>query len=219
MLLLFFSGAPQSGGYVNASTVVSDIWPPLNAASAADAVFWTETEMYEWFNEAARRLAGKCGAFVVRDTSLVSSVGIPSYTLPANHSATIQADLGGQVLRPRNVQELEALDASWPTTDGPPEAFLLDDAQGVFVLTLYPAPDVASSGLPIGLAMRAIPPDVSAAGGFLAASRALRGYFTFYMLGEARAKEGRAQMPEISQWFRQLCGQYEQAICAYLGDS
>ena len=221
MLLLFFSGSlgpAPSAGYVNASVLVQNIWPPLNAVSAADAVFWSEAEIFEWFNEAGRKLAGSGGAFVQRDTSLSSSSGIATYVLPAAHQATIQADLAGLVLRPRNVQELEALDEAWPITSGAPVAFLLDDAGGVTAITLSPLPDTLTGTKTIGLVMRAAPSSVTAAMGFLVAPQAFSEYFTFYILGEARAKETRAQMPEISAWFRQLCGQLEQAINVYMGE-
>lgn len=219
MLLLFFGtqGTPPAAGYVNASVVVQNIWPPLNAVSAADAVFWTEGEIYEWFNEAGRRLSGAAGVSVVRDTSLSSSLSVRSYTLPASHDKTIQADLAGQVLKPRTVQEAEALDEAWLSTSGAPVAFLLDDAGGMTEITLSPQPDAGAAGKAIGLVMRSTFPDASAASGFLVASPALSEYFTFYILAEARAKETRAQMPEIAAWFRQLCGQFEKATQAYLG--
>src|SRR5665213_1559134 len=175
MLLLFFPSGP---GNINASHVIKEIWPPLNANSAADAVFWTESEMYEWFNEASRRLSGVGGVFVVRDTSLTSALYTRSYTLPANHQATIQADLAGAVLRPRNIQEVEALDADWPNTAGVPEAFLLDDAGGVTAITLYPQPNVDAATKTIGLVMRSVPADVSATAGLLAAPACLSDYFT-----------------------------------------
>lgn len=221
MLLLFFGtqGTQPAAGVINASVLVQDLWPPLNAISAADAVFWTEGEMYQWFNEAGRRLSGRVGVYVVHDTSLSSLSTVRVYALPAAHNGTIQADLAGLVLKPRTVQEEEALDAAWLTTSGAPVAFLQDDAGGVTEISLAPAPDVASAGQTIGLLMRSSLADVSAVGGFLIASPALSEYFTFYVLGEARAKEGRAQMPEISAWFRALCGQLEKVVSGYLGEA
>lgn len=219
MLLLLFTNqpAPSTPGYVNASVVIGNLWPPLNANGPADAVFWTETEMYEWFNESARRLSGCAGVFVVRDTSLTSVLATGTYALPDAHQATLQADLAGAVLRPRTVQEVEALDAAWPATSGPPVAFLLD-VEGVKKLTLYPVPDAPSAAKTIGLIMRSLPNDVSSSSGFLLSVPAgLAEYFTFSILAEARAKETQAQMPEISQWLKGLAGMMEQAIQGYLG--
>lgn len=217
MLLLLFTNqpAPPSPGYVNAGVVIGNIWPPLNATGPADAVFWTQEQMYEWFNESAKRLAGSGGIFVVRDTSLTALLNTPTYDLPDAHQATIQADLDGATLYARTVQEIEALDSTWPTTTGAPEAFLLD-VEGVKKITLYRMPDAGSDGKTIGLIMRSLPPEVSAAAGFLAAPPFLAEYFTFSLLAEARspATETRAQMPEISQWAK---GQADMMVSAMRG--
>lgn len=218
MLLLFFSNGPAAAslGNVNSATLINNLWPPLNAASEVDAVFWTESELREWFNEAGRRLAGMAGVFVSRDTSLSSSVGVSSYGLPSAHQATIQADLAGAVLRPRTVHEVEALDATWPTTAGEPAAFL-EDVEGVKKITLYPLPNLAADALAINLLIRSIPSEVTVASGYLAVSPALAEYFTFQILAEARAKEGRAQMPEISAWLHGIANDYVEVCRNYLG--
>lgn len=220
MLLLIFTNqpAPPSPGYVNAGVVIGDLWPPLNAAGPADAVFWTEEQLYEWFNESAKRLAVSGAVFVVRDTSLTSANGVPTYNLPSSHQATIQADLDGVVLKPRNVQELEALDSTWPTTTGAPVAFL-QDVEGIKKITLYRLPDSSSAGKTIGLVMRALPAEVTAAAGFLEAPPALSEFFTFSILSEARsgAVETRAQMPEISAWLKGLADTMLAAARSYTG--
>ncbi len=220
MLLLLFTNqpAPASPGYVNAAVVIGDIWPPLNATGAADAVFWTQGQMYEWFNESAKRLAGSAGVFVVRDTSLTALLNTATYNLPASHDATIQCDLDGAVLYPRNVQETEALDAAWPTTTGEVEAFL-QDVEGTKKITLYRVPDSSAAGKTIGLVMRELPDDVTAAAGFLAAPPFLAEYFTFSLLAEARspATETRAQMPEVAAWCKGQADMMLQAIRGYLG--
>lgn len=218
LLLLINQPAPAQAGFVNASAVIGSIWPPLNASGPADAVFWTQEQMIEWFNESARRLAGSGGVFVVRDTSLVALLGTPTYNLPDAHVATIQADLAGTVLKPRTVQEIEALDATWPTTAGAPDAFLLD-VEGTKTITLYKLPDAANAGKTIGLVMRELPAEISAAGGMLAAPPFLAEYFTFSLLSEARsgATETRAQMPEISGWLKGLADMMVQAVQQYTG--
>src|SRR5207249_3191346 len=109
-----------------AALIVSDLWPPLNATSEADAVYWTEAELYEWIDEAVKRLAQR-GYFVVYDTSLTTATGTKNYTLPTGHVGTIQADIAGRLLRARNVQELEAFDSAWPAAaTSTPLAFVLD---------------------------------------------------------------------------------------------
>ncbi len=218
MLLLIFTNqpAPAIAGFVNASTVINDIWPPLNARSEADAVFWTAAQMYEWFSEAAKRLASECGIFVVRDTSITVATGTATYNLPPEHEKTIQCDLAGAVLYPRSVQEIEALDSGWPATTGAVEAFL-HDVEGVEKITLYRKPLVGDNGKAIGLVMRVIPDDVTPVLALLEASPFLSEYFTFSLLAEARSIETRAQMPEIAKWLRGLADMMRDAIRGYMG--
>lgn len=212
MLLLFFVPQPAiaQAGYINTALVVGDLWAPLNARSQADAVYWTEAELYEWIDEAVKKFARRHGAFVVYDTTLTTAAAVQNYDLPATHLNTIQADLNGKVLRARNVQELEALDSGWPTaTPAEPKAFV-QDTQGVTRLTVYPAPSVPFQSLPIGLAMAQLPATITAATAILAAPPALREYFTFSALAEARAKESQASMDEVADWLRSITGLIEQ---------
>lgn len=216
LILLHTAVGAPSPSYVNASPLIGDLWPALNATGAADAVFWTEDELYVWFNEAAVRLAGCSNVFVERDTSITAAIGTPTYDLPVAHMKTIQADLNGTVLRARTVKELEALDAGWPATEGTPKAFALDN-EGMLKITLYPVPDAGADGKVVGLIMRETPATVSAAAGFLTAPAILEDYFAFSILAEARAIETRAPMLEISQWLKGITGMYEQTIQSYLG--
>lgn len=218
MLLLLFSPQPAAAqlGFVNLSLSISDLWPPLNAYSEADAVHWTEAELYQYIDEGAKRIASKCGCFVVRDISLATTALDPTYDLPAVHLATIQADLNGRTLRPRNVQELEALDHDWVnTTSSEPRAFIQDTA-GVNELRLFPTPTIGPET--IGLVIQQTPPTISAAAAILAAPPIIRDYFTFYALAEARNRESIASMEEIVEWLRgAVTGAYEQAASALWG--
>lgn len=200
----------SSAGYINAALTVGDLWPPLNANGPADAVFWTDTELYYWIDEAAKKLA-RAGYFVTRDTSLTSATSTANYTLPATHVATIQCDLGARTLRPRNVHEVEAKDATWNASTGKPEAFL-EDTQGFNRLTLYPAPTVTYNALTIGLVMQRTHPDVAVTAAIISAPQCIEEYFFFHALGEARCKETNASMDEIGAWFRGLTQQYEQVM-------
>lgn len=218
LLLLFPQPAPASPGFVNFGVTVGELWPSLNARSAADAVWWTEAELYDWIDEAAKRLARKLGVFVRRDTSLSTVATQGAYTLPARHIATLQADVAGFVLKARNVHEIEALDASWPTASDAPKAYL-QDTQGLVKLTLYPKPNVANAGRAIGLVIEEYPATISASAGTLAAPPVIEDYFAFYALAEARAKESNASMDEVADWFRQLVTMYEGAIAGLWGQN
>jgi hypothetical protein len=206
MLLLLFAPQPAiaAAGYINMAQAVSDMWAPLNARSQADAIFWTQAELYTWLDEAMQRLARKIGVFVDYDQSLTTAANTKAYPLPAAHIRTIQADVNGKVLRARNVQELEALDSAWPTaTAAEPKAFVLD-TKGFVELQLYPAPSVAFQSLAIGLAMIKLPASITLANAILAAPPVLQDYFTFAALAGARSKESNASMDEVADWLRSI---------------
>ena len=216
MLLLFIAPqpAPANPGYINAALAVGDLWAPLNARGPSDAIFWTESELYNWIDEAVQRFARKHGSFVVYDTSLTSVAGDADYALPASHIRTYQADLNNNILRARNAQEAQALDSGWTTAaDDEPRAFLLDTA-GLNQLTLQPPPSVTFGALSIGLVMAQLPATVTAATAILAAPPVLRDYFTFYALAEARRKESNASMDEVSKWLLSIVDLIDQAAAA-----
>lgn len=221
MLLLFVRPqqpvSPSSPEYIDLNGAVSDILPLLNASGSSDLVWWTVDELFQWFDEAARRIAREAGVFVARDTTVTTVQGQGTYNLPANQIATIQVDLGGFVLRPANVQEIEALDADWISAVGSPLRFLQDVPMGEVDLTLHPAPDANAAGVPIGLVMHVWPPTDDAYHPLIPAPTVLREYFTFSALAGARSKETKAAMPEVAQWFGQLVGLYEQTIANYWG--
>ncbi len=220
MLLLFIltqGSYSPSASPVNLGTVLGELWPALNATGANDAVWWTEADLLTWMDEAAKRFARKTGAFVKRDTSIDTTINVAAYSLPSDHLATVQADLGGRMLAARNVQELEARDSAWPATTGKPEAFL-EDTQGLQEITLYKKPTADYANLPLGLVERFIPPTIAADSAFIVAPQVLREYFFLHALAEARGvPETNASMPEIEQWARGLAGMIEQAASQYWG--
>jgi len=224
MLLLIFAPQPPAAQaeYINLASALGDVYSALNAAGPSDLVFWTETELYQYFDEAAERLARTVGCFVERDTSLTTAVNTGTYGLPTDQVAVVQADMGGQVLRPRNVHELEALDYSWPMTVGPPVAFVKDTAgmtSGSEQMTIYPACDEAHEGLTIGLVLHVLPATISSSNALLGAPTAIREYFTFRALEAARGKQSKAEMPDVANWFGQLAGYMEQVMSDLWGSA
>ncbi len=213
MLLLFVTPqpAPANPGYINTALAVGDLWAPLNARGPADAIFWTEDELYKWIDEAVQRFARKHGSFVVYDSTVTAATGTANYPLPASHVRTYQADLAGKILRARNVQEMQALDSRWTTaTPAEPKAFL-EDTQGLTQITLAPPPSVAFNAAAVGLTMAQLPATVSKATAILAAPPVLREYFTFYALAEARLKESNASMDEVGKWLLSVVDLIDQA--------
>lgn len=205
-----------SPGFINLASALGDIYPALNAAGPNDLIFWTQDELYQYFDEAAQRLARVIGCFTVRDTSITGELNVGTYSLPANQVATVQADLAGLVLRARTVRELEALDATWPATVGAPVAFA-QDVQGTTEIVIYPACNSESAGETIGLVLHVLPPTLTASTALIGTPICIREYFTFRALGGARGKQSKAEMPEVSAWFGQLGDWMEQIMQAQWG--
>jgi len=220
MLLLLFAPQPAVAqvGYANLSLSLDDCWFPLNAASSADALFWTADELIGYMDEAAKRLARVAGVFVERNESITVTSGQGSYSLPARHIETLQADLANRTLRPRNVQQLEALDADWPDTlgdaDNVPKAFV-QDTQGFDKIAIYPKPYVDPET--VGLVRSTFPETLEASDLILPIPPIMRDYFTFAALASARAKEGHGSMDEVVPWLRSIVEVYDQAATGLWG--
>src|SRR5579864_63760 len=91
-----------------------------NAADMAAAGSWVnQNDLYQWADEIAKHLAYDAGVFVTWDTSIGVGPNISVYGLPATHVFTLLASLAGVLLRITPVRDLEAMDATWPTTTGP----------------------------------------------------------------------------------------------------
>lgn len=225
MPLLAFSGqippGPQNINF--AVTFPRDLFPQLNAGGPADLVYWDpNVELFGFVDEAAQRLARRCGIFVTRDTSNSGITGFGAYPLPALHVSTIQVDLNGQVLKPLSTPEAEALDASWQTTAASlanPPARFLEDTTGLYNIFIYPLVDAARNGKPVGIVMHSQPPTISNANQMIEAPQVLAEYFTFYALREARKKETKAAMPEVAQFLDGVIGMLEAVAIGYWGES
>jgi hypothetical protein len=218
MLTLIFAPQPPPAQpeFVNMALVLQDLYPALNAAGPSDLIFWTQAELYEFIDEAAQRLARTCGVFVERDTSITTETNTGTYALPADQVATVQCDLGGFVLRPRTVRELEALDALWPATVGEPAAFV-QDLMGLGEIVLYPAPDSDYAELAVGLVLRVAPATITLTNAMLGAPTCVREYFTFRALAAARGKQSKAEMPDVAAWMGKLADTLEGVMTEYWG--
>lgn len=218
MLIPFFPQpvSPPTTEVIDMRQVLGDMYPALNASGPGDLIFWSVDELYRWIDETAARLSRTIGCFVERDTSISVVLGQGPYTLPAAQVATVQADVGGAVLRARTVHELEALDSTWSQQQGPPRAFV-QDTSGVTQIVIYPMPDAGNAGKTLGLVLNFTPPTIAAGTPLLSAPTVIRDYFSFRTLGEARAKETKAAMPEVATWYRELAGTMEEAMQGYWG--
>lgn len=202
---------------INLRDVLSDLYPLLNAAAAGDLIHWTDSDLYEWLDEAAKRLARTYGVFVERDASMAIALGTPEYSVPAGHISIIHASAGTLALYAVTVQELEALDASWPTAAGPTNCFLAD-ANGLGHVRVYPAPDATITGA-LALIRHRFPVAITSVNNTLSAPLALRDYFLWYALSEARRRQSDAMMPEVAEHFAGRVALMEKVIEQYWGNS
>lgn len=203
---------PPGGGTPPAQTPADllddQIFTALGASAAADLVFWTAQDLYDWLNEALKQLARRCGLFVERDTSISLVASTASYTLPARHLSTLHVAVDGSGLRPATVAEVEALDADWLNTEDTPARYLQDVA-GLASIRIYPTPDDTGT---LQLVMHRYPADL-AGGGTLPLPDMLSDLLVDIVIGEARGVEGDGAMPEVAEVCREEAKLYE-AVCA-----
>ncbi len=212
-LLVLFSSGSSTG--IDFRDVLAELYPKLNAAAAADLIHWTETELYQWLDEAAKRLARNIGVFVERDASITIVTGTAVYNLPARHLSTIHMSISGASLYPSNVQELEALDSAWVETSGATSSFLNDNL-GTASTRLYPNPDSDVSGS-LGVIFHRYVSEINSSNHSLTAPACLAEYFSWFALSEARRKQSEASMPEVADHFAKRVAWLEKVIEAYWG--
>lgn len=198
---------------VSADQVIGDILPALGASSLTDLNWCSATELYQWSDEAVKRLSHRCGVFVARDTSTTTVIGTSQYPVPAGHIDTIHATLAGLSLRATTVAELEALDGTWAVTEGGPVNRFSMDADGTGFITLYQIPTSAGT---LAWIFHEFPATI-AEGGIVDVPSPMGDYLAYAMIGEARRKESEAAMPEVSSHCDQMMGLMEQAATAYWG--
>jgi len=219
LLLLSNPGAAPAAG-IDLRDSFESIYSTLNASGAADLVWWTDAELYAWLDEAAKKLARESGSFIIRDTTIVLVAGTATYDLPLRHVSTIHATAAGRMMTSTNGQELEALDASYLSTqatpaDPKPKRYL-HDLDGIDKIRVYPSPGTGIIG-PLALIMHRFPAEIAQGASLVALPGPLREYFVFYALGEARSKESKGAMPEVGAFFRELASLVEQAAIDYYG--
>lgn len=220
MLLLFGQpgAAPVVG--IDLRDCFEGIYPTLNAQGAGDLVWWTDAELYAWFDEAAKKLARETGSLIERDTSIALVAGTGSYDLPARHVSTIHVSAGTRMMEASNFQELDALDSVFPesqqgASDPLPRKYL-HDADGLDKIRVYKRPGAGVTGQ-LGIIMHRYPASIAQGSSVVALPQPFKEFFTFYALGEARSKESKGAMPEVGAWFRELATALESVAIDYYG--
>lgn len=206
------------GGTAPAATAqdqLDELYPMLAASSAVDLDFWSDAQLLEWINQGLARLSRSAAVIVDRDTSISVAAGTASYSLPTSHLSTMHVSLGGAMLRPASVAELQALSATWTVDASTPTRYWQGPGLGVSTIGLYPLP-IASGTLAV--IEHELADDLTASS-TLPLPEPLADFAWFYTLAEARAVESDGAMPETSQVCRELAGLIEQMARDYWGVS
>jgi hypothetical protein len=207
---------------VNPLASINDTVVRLGYFSPADAALstaWvTQTELYQFADDAAKQLAYKCGVFVGCDTSIAVTAGVGVYALPASHVFTLLAWIApagagsNAVLRPTSVLALWALDETWPTTTGEAKRCSFD-AGAVGTITIYPIP--VTSGT-LNQICEEFPPTVQF-GSTVNLPTVMQAYLTYAMLAGAFGKESDHALAEMASHFKSRCDLYEQLAASLWG--
>jgi hypothetical protein len=192
--------------------LANEVIPALNAATAADLVFWTAAELYQFADDAVKEAARRSLIFV-SVAPLALAIGAGDTALPAGTVAVLAAAFANLPLRAATVAEIEALDDNWEQTTGPPAKWLED--AGITVVRTYPAPSVAGT---LSVVLQGFPSaPISAGNTAIEAPAPFAGYLLQAMLGRARGKQSDAMMPEIADHCAQREGIYRQIFTQYWG--
>jgi hypothetical protein len=188
---------------LDVANCIPDTWFRLGFSNLADmsaANTWIQTsELYQWADDFMKALGRTTAVFLTYDASVNVTPGTAAYFLPAGHVFTEGAWLvylwsGVQALRLTTTQELYALDATWPATQGSPERLSLD-AGDVLTCVLYPNP-VSKSVL--WLILELLPAPVVLGASVLPCSPILTDAFTYAMIAGALSKESDNAKPEVA---------------------
>ena len=151
-------------------------------------------ELYQWLDEAAKKLSSLAGVFVTVDASITVVPGNSTYALPANFVYGLAVFLGSRPLRITSQAQLEALEGQWSAAVGP-AARASFDAREVGFVVLYPQP---TAGGVLSLVCQEFPSTIQAGSTTISLPTVFQDYFSYAQLAGARGKESDARMEEIS---------------------
>lgn len=205
-------------GNLDTNQVIDGILPDLHAINRADlAPWWSEAELYQFLDEALKRLSRVACVFVGRQGALPLTVaGQFNYALPPQHVATLHISYATTPLRPGNQLELEMRDPDFQTAPGTPDHWY-EDLLGMEAFGVTPVPD--TSDVPMPVIYEGWPTEIDAGGkqSFVAAPPPLKGYLGMCILAEAYGNEGEMEAPDIAKHCRGRMDLYEQAFRTYYG--
>jgi hypothetical protein len=214
VLLAIIPQNPATSG-VDLANTITNILPALGATSLADLDWCTQAELFQWADEAAKRLSHRVGVFVTRDTSTNLEIGTAVYPTPTGHVDTIHVTVAPAAkLLPSSVQELASLDSTWPATAGPLTRYSMDGG-GNGTILVYAIP--AAAGV-LAIIMHQFLPQIEAGASAIPVSTPVADYFGYTMLAGARRKESDHTMADMADHFDQRVEMYEKVLTHYFGE-
>lgn len=214
MPVLLLPQGPALPYGVDLQYAINDVLPALGASTITDIADWCVlSELYDWFDDANKRLAHRVGFWVDRDDAIAIADDDITYDDPTGHVDTLHVSLDGSKLRPTTAAELEALDPLWPATTGTPSRFS-KDAAPVGETRIYPG---AMADGTIAVIYHRFQPTIAAGSSTLPIPSPMQDYFTFFAMAEARGKESDGAIPEMADHFRQRADLYLQLAEHYWG--
>jgi hypothetical protein len=187
--------------------VNSSVIPWLHSPDAANLVWWTEAQFYQWIDHITRTLARDALLFVTAELGIVVSPGTNSYAVPTGHICTLYAlslppgPGAPYALSPVTVGELEALSSFWPADEGLRPLRFVHDV-GLDQITFYPKTVTGGAVHNIMLIYAKHLPEVVAIAPTIPAPEVLRPIFLLHALAEAMGHEGEGRMVETAQAIR-----------------
>jgi hypothetical protein len=212
-ILLFPQGPAQPG--IDLANVIGDILPALGAASLADLDWCTAAELYNYADEANKRLGHRVGAWVERATQTLNALQTAA-NAPTGHVDTIHASFQGAALRAATAQELASFDATWNQTQASAPTRFSMDAGAPGTIVPYPLTTVQGT---MAVIYHRFQPTIAQGASVAPIASPIQDYFGYSMLAEARRKESDAAMPEMADHFDERVALYEQILKHYFGEA
>lgn len=184
-------------GEINTTAVTDRLLPDLHSDTYANLTFWSQAQLINFMDEAAKHLSRSSMMFVERDTSQNTAPGTPSYTLPSRHNATVHVSVGGVPMRPGTTVEMEARDQGFQTTPGTPDHWYEDD-QATTAISLCPVPNFVAQ---LAMVCSMFPPDLDQAqlNVLLQAPAPVAIHLQYSVLAKAYGKESETEEPDLAQ--------------------
>jgi hypothetical protein len=200
------------------SELLACLYPRLHAADASTLVWWTESDLRNWANEALQLLARQALLFIRRDTGTLTVSGQREYPLPQRHLATIHATYNDRPLLPTDRAQIDSLDygadaAACLTGQFPKRWY--EDTLGVHAsVGVYPSPFDAST---LAVIFSQAPEALTSTASTMPIPYCLAAFVEDYVLGEAWNHDSDFAMPELAQHFQQKRAFYLELYQAYWG--